>query len=606
MKLFRPTSLLSSLALVACGNPVTVDELWGSGTDGPTDADFVDCDTDAGGLDADGDGRCDHIDPCEGPDNDKDVDGDGVCDSRDVCPDADDLEARKRPDPPDDQFLDENCDGIDGVLATAVFAASGAPPTGTGTRQNPVGSLSRALDLAKSIDGGWVAVGRGAYEGPLVLANGVDVVGGYDPLLDWARSNENLPRVIAANPVLEARFLTQPTQVAWMTFEAERAKSAGASSTAAVVEECRDHLTLTHVRLLATSGRAGKNGADGPPGEQGNNGGFGQEGCNEELLGQGGCTNQPGIGGLATQCANGTVGGVGGPGGKAGVANDDDPLPGAPGGAGTASVTSAIAGQPVETFGGAGTNGEQGGWFDCDEDPAATDGKPAPDPGGKGGDGDDGYAGDRRGDLDGITRLWEPEDAVGGFHGGPGGGGSGGGGGGGYEADLECAARNDIGGSGGGGGAGGCGGTAGTPGGSGGGSLGLLSYKSEVRLQHVTITVGDGGRGGRGGAGGLGGPGGTGGPGGAKHDDSGKGGRGSDGGKGGQGGAAGGGAGGPSVGVLYVGDPPIVEAGTEITIGEPGAGGDSVVDPGEPGFGGQIVDFDTVTEEAPVDDTDAP
>ena len=122
-----------------------------------------------------------------------------------------------------------------------------------------------------------------------------------------------------------------------------------------------------------------------------------------------------------------------------------------------------------------------------------------------------------------------------------------------------------AGGGGGGGACGGCGGSAGQGGGGGGASVALLALQSPVTLAQCVLTTSDAGEGGAGGAGGAGLAGGTkGARGGAACD-------GGNGGKGGNGGAGGGGAGGLSVGVLYKGTKPAIDAA--ITTGAKGSAG---------------------------------
>jgi hypothetical protein len=156
---------------------------------------------------------------------------------------------------------------------------------------------------------------------------------------------------------------------------------------------------------------------------------------------------------------------------------------------------------------------------------------------------------------------WVPGRGEPGSNGAPGQGGGGGGG-------------NPSGGSpgaGGGGACGGCGGTGGTGGDGGGASIALVAHNSAVLLQEselVAANAGDGGDGKPGGDGQTGGSGGvrvgscSGGPGG----------------RGANGGSGAGGAGGVSVGVLYKGTTPTLDAATENAIavgakGAPGAGG---------------------------------
>ena len=46
---------------------------------------------------------------------------------------------------PGDSYADENCDGVDGVAADALFVWGGNPSPGTGTRTDPYRTLAQAL-----------------------------------------------------------------------------------------------------------------------------------------------------------------------------------------------------------------------------------------------------------------------------------------------------------------------------------------------------------------------------------------------------------------------------------------------------------------------------
>ncbi len=171
-----------------------------------------------------------------------------------------------------------------------------------------------------------------------------------------------------------------------------------------------------------------------------------------------------------------------------------------------------------------------------------------------------------------IGASWSPGSGARGADGLPGQGGGGGGG--------------RAGGGGGGGGAGGCGGSGGGGGGGGGASIAVLAVDATVTFvacELVTSTAGKGGNGAAGQPGqsafGAGGVPATGGCGGGA------------GGKGGAGGAGAGGAGGVSVGVLYKGTAPVLDAATTgaTTLGAKGG-------PGTGGAAGQNDGIDGVAQ----------
>jgi len=184
--------------------------------------------------------------------------------------------------------------------------------------------------------------------------------------------------------------------------------------------------------------------------------------------------------------------------------------------------------------------------------------------GSNGGDGEPGVpapaaaAGGKRGTL--TADGWRPEPGIDGTKGGAGQGGGGG------------AGRQ--GGGGGGGAAGGCGG-AGGPGGRGGGaSIALALLQATVRSEGSSLAASDAGRGGDGSEGQTGQT-----PGGLRgFANAGSACNGGLGGPGGNGGAGAGGSGGVSIGVLYMGTSPELDAPTTAdivvgTAGVPGTGG---------------------------------
>lgn len=191
---------------------------------------------------------------------------------------------------------------------------------------------------------------------------------------------------------------------------------------------------------------------------------------------------------------------------------------------------------------------------------------------GSGGTGNAGAAGAQTAPADGAkahgiltAEAWQSSPGTVGAPGSPGQGG-----GGGYG----------TGGAGGGGGAGGCGGAGGGAGTGGGGSIALVSYRSTAKLTTSALTAKSAGAGGAGAAGQPGQQqGGVKGNGSLNACDGGKGGI------GGTGGTGGGGAGGVSIGALYTGSPPSLDAATTNAVvtgtkGAPGAG------PGNAGIDG--------------------
>ena len=484
-------------------------------------------------------------------------------------------------DDPDPAFVDANCDGIDGVIGRAIFASPRGNDLNPGTKEAPVGTLARAMDLA--LDPGlaepkYVLAGEGVFEATLRLRSGAHLHGGYRPESGWARSvnYETVARGPGVGAVADG--LNRPTSVNFITLEGTSAAAAGASSYGLWVRGGADLLTVVGGRIIAGDGGPGLAGNGGLPGAGGNSGARGSDGCDQGFLGTGGCTAQGGFGGPAVACAAGDTGGAG-RGGNAGSGGDR----GGDGGAGNASANGVGGGA-----GGPGANaGRHGigcgflGLGCCGEQKGANAGI-----GGNGLGGPDGDAGPGGPAFGGIggDGLYAPAPGGGGGFGRAGGGAGGGGGGGGGNCDIVCC-NSDVGGAGGGGGSGGCGGTGANGGGGAGGSFAVFLIDAWPRLAPFEVRTGAGGRGGDGGPGGQGGPGGAPGGGGNGNQAGGNGGNGGSGGPGGRGGAGGGGGGGPSVGIVRLGNlgpGPAIEV-VSFVIGAPGRGGASQGIPGTPG-----------------------
>lgn len=473
----------------------------------------------------------------------------------DACEDCNDSDAGINPeanDKPDDLFVDENCDGIDGDTSNAIFVAPGGSDAAPGTMDSPMRTLQAGLDAANSA-GKDVYVAVGSYTGDtLSLHDGVSVYGGYDET-DWSRTDTTGADFLSNTPTgATATDLTSPTTIDRISIRSAAGTAEQATSYGLTVTGTTD-LVLNRVKIQAAAG------ADGPIGSSplgraldGDAGMAGDPGCEQSSF----CStcNRPqgGRGGENAACTFAK----GGAGGLPGLASDY----GTGGEASTAGIP-----------GGSGTPPEKGDW-DTPLSFAGMNGSP-------GDSGSNGVAGAAAYSMAGYV----PQPGTGGFPGDPGTGGGGGGGGGG--GILLC---DSYGGAGGGGGAGGCGGLGGGGGRSGGGSFAVYLWDSDVQLTDCDLHTGDGGQGGAGGTGQAGGLGGDGGlclssgtskgncyGGSNEQDDGSNGGRGGDGGDGGRGGHGGGGAGGPSVGILIGGSSTASFSDCVFTLGTGGIGGTS-------------------------------
>ncbi|MEZ5102732.1 MAG: DUF1565 domain-containing protein [Thermoleophilia bacterium] len=111
-----------------------------------------------------------------------DRDGDGALDGDDCGPD-DPTVRPGVPDLPDLDFVDANCDGIDGDAAAAIYVSPRGKDAQPGTREAPKREISSAI--AAAAPGQPVLVAAGTY-GEVDLKTGVSVYGGYDPVT-WRR-----------------------------------------------------------------------------------------------------------------------------------------------------------------------------------------------------------------------------------------------------------------------------------------------------------------------------------------------------------------------------------------------------------------------------------
>lgn len=462
------------------------------------------------------------------------------------------IDACDQVDVPDINGLDENGDGIDGVVCRAVFvnAAIGSDLNGGLATDDPVATIGRAIEIAQTYDPPrMVLVAAGTYVETINVNSGVSLYGGYNPD-DWSRDiNANATAITATeNRAIIAQNLDLAVEIDGFTINALSYTDESQTSYGVWVRDTPEGLfTLDYCTIAAGNGGDGADGADGDPGADGEGG--------DSAMG-----GSPGAGG-GSLC--GATGGNGG----SGLA-----CPSTDG-------TDGSAGGDPTTVGQGQTAGASQCGSDCDDEGTNA---AAGLPGEPGVNGDGGStAADNEGAFGGDG-IWAPpagSDSTRGDHGA----GGGGGGAGGFDVDsgVFCLfdSGNGTGGGGGGGGAGGCGGAAGGVGFAGGGSFAIVAVNSSITVTNTELLMADGGDGGDGGNGGDGGA--PGGPGNGVNgiDDGGEPGDGANGGSGGGGGGGGGGAGGcggASIGIATVGD--AAAALNNVSFnggvgGQPGVGG---------------------------------
>jgi hypothetical protein len=487
-------------------------------------------------------------------------------------------------DAPDDNYKDDNCDGIDGDITKGVFVAvaqAGSVDDATcGTYQKPCKTINYGIGQAANQALRYVYVQAGVYNENVVMFNGIDIVGGYDS--NWVRASRGTAGHNVAIQggfdgageqqfiTVQAHNLTANTTLWDLDVYGPNANDGlhpGLSSYAIHAYKA----TLKRVGVFGGNGAAGRNGTNGT-----------NAGTVTATSGMNGAVAPPSPPGpgpaneYTSSCDNSSRG-IGGARGSNSCPDDDLPSGGNGGVGGTmdtscscplgvcycsnCDATSGIGGDPAATapggygysgYGGAGGDGTSQG-------------------GGQGGPGrviNGGPGGADSRQAGSVTNTYWY--AFGGGTGGLGKNGTGGGGGGGSGGDD--AGIDSYGAGGGGGGAGGCRSrAAGTGGGGGGGSFGVFAVQSTIDAQGCAFQIGNGGNGGGGGRGGTGQNGGAGAAGGLANGDSKAGGPGGNGGHGGHSGGGGGGNGGIAFGIYSLSS--TVSQTSTFTGGAPGGGG---------------------------------
>jgi hypothetical protein len=467
---------------------------------------------------------------------------------------------------PDANFLDENCDGIDGDEAQAVFVKSGAADSGTCTKASPCGSITYAITQT-TVAKKHVYVQAGTYTGIVEVPTGknVEIYGGFSA--SWSRrARADVAHKVVlkgAKHVTDGEYMTVRARSATLKIadlfiegpspgDTERKDGRGLSSYA--VHALSSTVTLERVDVIAGNGATGLPGTVGldaltvaAPAKAAN-GGAAQQGvsvCDSSTRGAGGAA------GANASCNVGTAGGAGGNGGT------KDTSCGWTGFCSNCNATAGASGTSGSgTSAGGGGGGGNGG--------TSCSGVSAGGAGGTPFHGTGGTAGARGGAI--ASNFWVGGNGTDGTLGAHGSGGGGGGGSGGCDEGTDASGAG-----GGGGGAGGCAARAGGTGGKAGGlSVGVFASGGTLTVRDVRFIRGNGGAGGSGGPGGRGQTGGDGGDGGAAQGRGQAGGAGGRGGDGGVSGGGGGGAGGGAYAVLSL-SATVNVAGT--TTYEGGAGG---------------------------------
>jgi hypothetical protein len=482
---------------------------------------------------------------------------------------------------PDDNYKDDNCDGIDGEVAKGIFVAvmdaNAIDDPTCGTMMKPCKSIGQGLTNSVVMSLPNIYVQAGGYSEVVTLQAGKNIYGGYNST--WQRAARDIightVTITGALDATDGQYLTLKAHdlvanstVADLVLIGPSLDVPTYSSSTFVVHAKNATLTLHNVTLIAGSGGPGKKVSDGTNyGTLGATGGMygGDGGGATQAINTCDVSTQGGPGTYGSNSCGNTSGAWGGYGGT--MDSGCDCLLGA-----CACLNSTDCRASDGTAGG---NGAQRSGIIGQGGGGGTGGGTC-DPGGNGNDGKitNGGAGTAAslGSLQ-ASGYWSSPSGGDGVTGLAGGGGGGGGGAGGCD-NGTVPLQNSSGAGGGGGGAGGCAAISGGKGGSGGGSsFGVLAVSSNVTISNSSIQRGVGAKGGDGGIGGQGQSGGGGGNGGNHNGGSGQnGGNGGNGGHGGHGGGGAGGSGGSSYG-LFQSTSSFTLSNVQISGGGAGQGG---------------------------------
>jgi len=253
---------------------------------------------------------------------------------------------------PDINGLDENGDGIDGVVCRAVFVngAVGSDLNEGLMPDEPVATIARGIEIAQTYQPPrMVLVAEGNYVETVNVNSGVSLYGGYDGG-DWSRNvGGNLTEITATeNRAIIAQNLDQEVEIDGFTIYAQSYVDGGQTSYGVWVRDTPDGLfTLDYCVVEAGNGGLGADGEDGANG---------QDGGNATSAGGNGTNGQSGVPGMGGTSACNATGGNGGSGqacpatsGGDGSAGGDPTTVGTGGARATSATTPARTARPVST-----------------------------------------------------------------------------------------------------------------------------------------------------------------------------------------------------------------------------------------------------------------
>ncbi|PKN53880.1 MAG: hypothetical protein CVU56_29515, partial [Deltaproteobacteria bacterium HGW-Deltaproteobacteria-14] len=200
-------------------------------------------------------------------------------------------------------YVDANCDGVDGDVATAIFVSSAASG-GDGSRDAPYTTIGDAVAAFGAGDS-HILVASGVYPERVALKSGVQLYGGYSA--DFSERDIVLfPTVIAGtdpgpgpvNPgTIYAAGITSQTVIAGFTVLGYDVTTSNAASYGIYISGSGGALHILNNRVTGGRGGAGTSGANGATGQDG---GAGANGLPTRECANANCT-----GGAETQAGGG-------------------------------------------------------------------------------------------------------------------------------------------------------------------------------------------------------------------------------------------------------------------------------------------------------------
>jgi plastocyanin len=219
-------------------------------------------------------------------------------------------------DSPDDNFVDNDCDGVDGNIASAIFVSPNGDDANPGTPQQPVLTMAQGLSRAQAAGKAAVYVAGGVYTVmTLNLLSGISIHGAYNKN-DWSRSDSNITEIHSTSSTAIAAsnmggfLILDHLKIVSATAAVSSGSSYGVFLSAAstvLLHKC------TIIAGNGASGVAGGNGANGADGisDPAQNGGNGCNTC-------GSCSIGPEPGSPGQAAVGPCFGRNGGAGGNAG------------------------------------------------------------------------------------------------------------------------------------------------------------------------------------------------------------------------------------------------------------------------------------------------